>query len=77
MGQLAIPRLGLIFAAPMCATALSGCVVGTVAGAAVGVAATGVKAGAHVAGAAVGVAADGVSAAGKAVAGAGKPPASN
>jgi hypothetical protein len=59
------------------ATALSGCVVGTVAGAAVGVAATGVKAGASVAGATVGVAANGVSAAGKAVTGAGKPPAQN
>ena len=70
-------RFGLPVAGLACATALSGCVVGTVAGAAVGVAATGVKAGASVAGAAVGVAADGVSAAGKAVTGAGKRPTSS
>jgi hypothetical protein len=72
-----IPRFGFVFVVLTCATALSGCVVGTVAGAAIGVAATGVKAGAQVAGAAVGVAADGVSAAGKAAAGAGKPPTQN
>jgi hypothetical protein len=51
------------------AMALQSCVVGTVAGAAVGVAATGVKAGAKVAGAAVGVAADTAGAAGRAVTG--------
>jgi len=77
MRSHALRRVGAPMFVLGCATALSGCVVGTVAGAAVGVAATGVKAGASVAGAAVGVAADGVSAAGKAVAGAGKPPAPN
>jgi hypothetical protein len=77
MRRCAFRHFGVPLVALTCATALSGCVVGTVAGAAVGVAATGVKASASVAGAAVGVAADGVSAAGKAVTGAGKAPAPN
>jgi hypothetical protein len=51
------------------AIALQGCVVSTVAGATVGLAATGVKAGAKVAGAAVGVTADTAGAAGHAVTG--------
>jgi hypothetical protein len=76
MGRHAIRRFGALLLSVTCAIGLGGCVVGTVAGAAVGVAATGVKAGASVAGAAVHVTADGVSAAGKAVTGAGKPPAS-
>jgi len=70
-------RFGAPLVVLICATTLSGCVVGTVAGAAVGVAATGVKAGASVAGAAVGVATDGVSAASKAMTGAGKASAAN
>jgi hypothetical protein len=55
------------------APALQGCVVASVTGAAVGVAATTVGATAKVAGAAVGVGADAVGAAGKAVTGGGRP----
>jgi hypothetical protein len=57
--------LGLL-SAPL---ALQGCAVGSVAGATVGVAATGVGAATKVAGAAVGLTADTVGAAGKAVTG--------
>jgi len=77
MRRHVLRRLSAALVVLTCATSVSGCVVGTVAGAAVGVAASGVKAGASVAGAAVGVATDGVSAAGKAVTGAGKSPAPN
>lgn len=59
-------RAGGLLAA---AATLQACVVGTVAGAAVGVAATGVKAGAKVAGTVVGVTADAVGAAGHVVTG--------
>jgi len=66
LSLLSLARTGVILAA---AATLQACVVGTVAGAAVGVAATGVKAGAKVAGTAVGVTADTVGAAGHAVTG--------
>ncbi len=56
------------------APALGGCVVTTVAGAAVGVTVLAVGTTAKVAGAAVGVAADGAGAAGHAVFGGGKKP---
>lgn len=66
LALVSLARTGAILAA---AATLQACVVGTVAGAAVGVAATGVKVGAKVAGTAVGVTADTVGAAGRAVTG--------